>query len=59
VIRLLDRDESFTEFPDALFHRVDVESILGDNEVWSSQLDGRFGRAIACDPTFGSRSNFY
>jgi len=25
------------EFPDALFHVVDEESILGDNEVWSSQ----------------------
>jgi len=59
VIRPLDRDESFTEFPDALFHRVDEETILDDNEVWSSQLDGRFGRAITCDPTFGSRSNFY
>jgi len=43
VIRPLDRDESFTEFPVALFHGVDEKSILGDNEVWSSQLDGRFG----------------
>jgi len=25
------------EFPDALFHEVDEESILGDDEVWSSQ----------------------
>jgi len=25
------------EFPDAIFHGVDVESILGDDEVWSSQ----------------------
>ena len=24
------------EFPDALFHGVDEESILGDDEVWSS-----------------------
>jgi len=24
-------------FPDALFHALDEESILGDNEVWSSQ----------------------
>jgi len=47
------------KFTDALFLGVDEKSILGDNEVWSSQLDGRFGRAIACDPTFGSRSNFY
>jgi len=25
------------EFPDALFYAVDEESILGDDEVWSSQ----------------------
>jgi hypothetical protein len=25
------------EFPDALFHVVDEEPILGDDEVWSSQ----------------------
>jgi hypothetical protein len=25
------------EFPDALFHALDEESILGDYEVWSSQ----------------------
>jgi hypothetical protein len=25
------------EFPDALFHTLDKESILGDDEVWSSQ----------------------
>jgi len=25
------------EFPDALFHAVDEESILGDDEVWSYQ----------------------
>jgi hypothetical protein len=25
------------EFPDALFHTLDEESILGDDEVWSSQ----------------------
>jgi len=59
VIRPLDRDESFTEFPDALFHGVDEESIFDDNEVWSSQVDGRFGRAITFDPSVGSRSNFY
>jgi len=25
------------EFPDALFHRGEEESILGDDDVWSSQ----------------------
>jgi len=35
----------FLEFPDALFHRVDKESILGDDEVWSlgSLSDGSKG----------------
>jgi hypothetical protein len=46
-------------FSDALFHRVDEESILGDDEVWLSQLDGRFERAITFDPTVRSQSNFY
>jgi len=32
------------EFPDALFHEVDEESILGDDEICSSQVDGRFER---------------
>jgi len=47
------------EFPDALFHALDEESILGDDEVWSRQagLTGR--KAITFDPTVGSRSNFY
>jgi len=27
----------FLYFSDALFHRGDVESILGDDEVWSSE----------------------
>jgi len=26
------------EFPDAVFHAVDKESILSDDEVWSSQV---------------------
>jgi len=47
------------EFPDALFHGVDEGSILGDDEVWSSWLDGRIARAITFDPTVGSRSNVY
>jgi hypothetical protein len=47
------------EFRDALFHGVDEESILGDDVVWSTRLEGRFERAITFDPTVGSRSNFY
>jgi len=47
------------EFPDAVFHEVDVGSILGDDEVWSSQASWTGRKAITFDPTVGSRSNFY
>jgi len=47
------------EFPDELFHGVDEESILGDDEVWSSQAGWTVRKAITFDPTVGSRSNFY
>jgi len=46
------------EFLDALFHVVDEESILGDDEVWSSQARWTVQKAITFDPTLGSRSNF-
>jgi len=47
------------EFLDALFRGVDKESILGDDEVWSSQASWTGRKAITFDPTVGSRSNFY
>jgi len=47
------------EFPDALFHAVDEGSILGDDEVWSSQARWTGRKAITFDPTVGSRSNVY
>jgi hypothetical protein len=47
------------EFPDAIFHVVDEGSILGDDEVWSSQASWTGRKAITFDPTVGSRSNFY
>jgi len=47
------------EFPDALFHGVDEESILDDDEVWSSQAGWTVRKAITFNPTVGSRSNFY
>jgi len=47
------------EFPDALFHGVDEGSILGDDEVWSSQARWTGRKAVTFDPTVGSRSNFY
>jgi hypothetical protein len=47
------------EFTDALFHGVDEESILGDDELWSSQAGWTVRKAIIFDPTVGSGSNFY
>jgi len=47
------------EFPDALFHGVDEESILDDDEVWSSQAGWTGRKAITFHPTVGSRPNFY
>jgi len=47
------------EFPDALFHGVDEESILDDDEIWSSQAGWTVRKAIIFDPTVGSGSNFY
>jgi hypothetical protein len=47
------------EFPDALFHGVDEESILDDDEVWSSQAGWTVRNAITFDPTVGSGLNFY
>jgi hypothetical protein len=47
------------EFPDALFYRVDEESILDDDEIWSSQAGWTVRKAITFHPTVGSRSNFY
>jgi len=46
------------EFPYALFHALDDESILGDDEVWSSLAGSTVRKAITFDPTVGSRSNF-
>jgi hypothetical protein len=46
------------EFLDALFHALDEESILGDNEVWSSQAGWTvreaitFHRPLVRDQTF-------
>jgi len=41
------------------FHGVDKRSILGDDEVWSSQASWTVRKAITFDPIVGSRSNFY
>jgi len=47
------------QFPNALFHGVDEESILGDYEGWSSQAGLTVRKAITFDPTVGSGSKFY
>jgi len=47
------------EFPDELFHGVDEESILADDEVWSSQAGWTVRKAIIFDPTVGLVLNFY
>jgi hypothetical protein len=43
------------EFPDELFHALDKESILDDDEVWSSQAGWTVRKAITFDPTVESR----
>jgi hypothetical protein len=35
LIRPLDHDQTFTRVFGCLFHAVDEELILGDDEVWS------------------------
>jgi hypothetical protein len=56
LIKPLDRAETFTE---AVFHRVAMEWLLGDEDVWSVELDYLVQNAMPFDPTVGSRSNFY
>jgi hypothetical protein len=41
------------DFPDALFHGVDEESILDDDEVGSSQAGWTGRKAITFHPTVG------
>jgi hypothetical protein len=36
-----------------------MEWLLGDEDVWSVELEYRLKKAIPFDMTFGSRSNFY
>ena len=46
-------------FPEAVFRGVALEWLLGDEDVWSVELEYRLKRAIPFDPTVGSLSNFY
>jgi len=56
LIRLLDRSQTFTE---DVFLRVAMEWLLGDEDVWSVELECQLKRAIPFDLTIGSLSNFY
>jgi hypothetical protein len=46
-------------FPQAVFVGVAMEWLLDDEDVWSIELEYRLKRAIAFDPTVGSRSIFF
>jgi hypothetical protein len=46
-------------FPEAIFLGVVTQWLLGDEYVWSVELEYRLKRSITFDPTVGSRSNFY
>jgi hypothetical protein len=56
LIRPLDRSQNFTK---AVFLRVAMEWLLGDEDVSSVDLEYRLKRAIPFHPIIGSRSNFY
>jgi hypothetical protein len=46
-------------FPEAIFLGVVTQWLLGDEYVWSVELEYRLKRSITFDPTVRSRSNFY
>jgi hypothetical protein len=56
LIRPLDHAQTFTE---VVFLRVALEWLLGDEDVWSLELEYQLKRAIPFDATVGSRSNIY
>ena len=45
-------------FPEAVYLGVAMEWLLGDEDVWSVELEYRLKRAITFDPTVGSPSKF-
>jgi hypothetical protein len=54
LIRPLDRAQ---RFPEAVFLRVAMECLLGEENVWSPVLEYRLKTAITFDLTVGSRSD--
>jgi len=49
----VDRAQTFTE---TVFLGVAMEWLLGDEDVWSVELEYRLKKAITFDPTVGSHS---
>jgi len=56
LILPLDRGKKISE---VVFLGVAMEWLLDDKDVWFVELEYRLKRAIAFDPTVGSRSKFY
>jgi hypothetical protein len=56
LFRSLDHAQNF---PEAVFLGVAMEWLLDNEDVWSVELEYRIKRAIAFDPTVGSRLNFF
>jgi len=63
LIQPLHRAQIIIGVSKAYFHwasyvEVVMEWLLGDEDVWSVELEYRLRRTITFDPTVGSRSNF-
>jgi len=59
LIGLLDRAQIFTGVSSPCFHWGSYAMLLGDEDVWSVELEYRLKRVITFHPTVGSRFNFY
>jgi hypothetical protein len=55
LIRPLDHAQNFSQ---AIFLGLAMEWLIGDEDVWSVELEYWLKRAITFDPTVGSRSKF-
>jgi len=51
--------KSLQGFPEAVFPMLDMEWLVGDEDVWWVELEYRLKRAKTFDLTVGLRSNFY
>jgi len=55
LIRLLDRVQIFIGVSKAIFQCGSYGMLLGDENVWSVELEYRLNRVIILDATVGSR----